>query len=365
MSEIPFDPSHEGGEVAAQSPETQSTVSHVDRMAAAIKQSAEALPDDFPPVDIQVFLGGHGTREDVGILKEHIDQIDIVMPEVMAWTDEGVRNKKAVLNDYNTRAEKITLGDQVLAGAHRESPFQYELLSALKGTSKELAMFDVPAGHELETRLRALRNGEGGPSYADTWQQELADVKSNVLAEAQIQTEREEYMAEHIVPAIQEILTRNGRLRHKDRVTAAVILGSAHSAVFHALQKGYEGPNEHIYMNGKPFVQNYFTEGVRDGIFGKELEDDQLGKIWLEGEIKHEVWQAISFLETTDSKDSYIRALVGSFSPTEAEDVFNHAKKGQPTDSYFLELARAKGITVPPASREEALNFIKSASPGQ
>jgi len=195
MSEIPFDPSHQGGEVAAQSPETQSTVSHIDRMAAAFRQSAEALPDDFPPVDIHVFLGGHGTREDVGALKDHLAQIDIVMPEVMALTDEGVRSKKAVLNDYNTRAEKITLGDQVLGGAYHEAPFQYELLSALKGTSKELAMFDVPAGHELATRLRALRNGEGGPSYADTWQQELADVKDNVLAEAQIQTEREEYMA--------------------------------------------------------------------------------------------------------------------------------------------------------------------------
>lgn len=364
MSEIPG-PSESETSSVPPSPEKPQP-SHVDVMAAILRSEFQSRPDDAAPIHITMFYTDHGTAADIGGYAKELEKNDCVILEAFGWTRESNLQRKQVIEDRQSiRAEQISWAPAIIYNAKKQSGHAGAQLEALQGTFKTLIMVDVPEGHPLTVRQNAVSeklNELKWPNPSISFDAAIDRLDSCITENATIQAEREVYMIKQLVPEISKNTQGNRP------INILWSIGAAHTAIYHALQKGAEGTKDRVFSQGKPVIYGHFVEAIRDRFFGMQPDRELLARVWMDGVLAHGFPQEVDKAkkqgideerqsERSDLWERYFRKISDQFSEDEIRATYGslvEAGEGGYSE-IIVNLVQAKGINFPPANQAEAL----------
>lgn len=319
------------------------------------KEQAGEEPIVLPKIQIDILYGRHGTKEDRDGLAERLKNADVYIPEFFDWTGSVLK----MYRDHSDGKGRLFKGPPGLElnFALGLDPAIKEELRILYGSHKAIGMIDMKepfwAGAFLsewdsikQDRIERHKKGK------DSFPQRLDFIKHSLEAEARFQNKREEYMISQLRPTIQELIKTYPSLKDKSEIKVLLSLGSAHTFVYHNLKRDNQETTR--TFSRTPEVYDFETEALRRLIFGIEVDDELVGKVFLEGVFFKT--HGVGF-DTGDVGDSskiakYVRKLISQFSFEEAREIFERLKKGEKAKGIFETKFTEKGIQLPQSEQE-------------
>lgn len=184
-----------------------------------------------PEIAVNIFYSGHLEAQEAEEQAEKFAEADIYIPELVAWRPEILQNFRDCSEGKKTPAE-IMKEWELTPGTDPSYSFRLKQLEMIYGSGKAVTFIDIPYGHPLEW-----------PQFSFTYLQEtsfkdnLENFKKFLLAWAERQKKREEYMVSRLRPKVQELLNENSALKEKDKLNVLLSLGAFHTGFWHALKK--------------------------------------------------------------------------------------------------------------------------------
>lgn len=237
-----------------------------------LQKEAERTGEKFPPVYIKFFSGAHGTEYDAGGIPKELEDADIYMPELYGW-------EEAVAQEFNNVSSgKTSSEDPNRKVAH---DFYQPVLKALASSGKPVVFTDLSREEFLSWKEEDDKTGHKMKNLRSRGYKEATEeMKARMKHQADFQAYREKYIREHLGEKVAETLREHPELREKEKVTALITLGVAHTDIYHQLKKT-ESSMVSRNFSGLPLYGARY-EAVRRFMFGKEVSDELAGKMLIE-----------------------------------------------------------------------------------
>ena len=307
-----------------------------------------------PTLTYDIFFAPHATAEHVSGLKDHFQQADIFIPEMVEW-------KKEALDFLKDASEgKMELAE-AMKRVNRDNPYHgagEEILRLIHGSHKPVTFIDLPEGHPLikdvvGNRSKFYYDMESGFSG------NLNRYRENIGEEAELEDKRELYMLEQLPIKIEDIIESNPELRGKSTIRVLIQLGAAHGSIYHRL-KAQGAIAERTYPTSRYTVGDFRNEAIKKAKHGKSLTDELVARVMLQKEFD-DVYtnpslygEDYSLLTRDPVKMLYFkRYALSQFSLAEIEEMFTN--NGGDSVDFFLAMEqklRSKGIHFPKNERE-------------
>jgi hypothetical protein len=271
-----------------------------------------ALPER---ASVHVYLSPHGTAEDAPQLAERIAEVDILAPEVFAWTPdlEKAFNRIAGGNLKQYQNMRQTLQHSNGPGSYTEA-----LVSAFYKKRQPILMIDTPQRHTVTNNFHTFVASSIGLSEAlkTDFDETLQGLQSLYSAKAgPVTRQREDYMLDHLTEGISKVIDTNPRLRRKENVKVLATLGADHTYIYHKLKQA--NPNQVTREFGhEPVLYTPHVSCLRAGQFGVEVTRDMAAGAYAELMINAIVRKEEIHLNATheDDKSQLMSRTIGHLS---------------------------------------------------
>lgn len=237
-----------------------------------LQKEAERTGEKFPPVFIKFFSGAHSTEYDARGIPKELEGADIYIPEYDGWTEEAAQ-----------KINNISFGTTFLEDPDRgfAADFLQPTLKALAFSGKPIVFIDLP-----KEKLRKYE--EENKQFWDKrkalslfkYEEATKEMRTRMKHTADFHKYREGYMKSALGPKIAETLRKHPELCEKERVTALITLDVAHTDIYHQLKKA-ESETVSRKFSGLP-LYGVRHEAIRRFMFGKEIDDELVGKMLIE-----------------------------------------------------------------------------------
>lgn len=289
---------------------------------STFREELAKLPDDFPPIKFNFYYGSHSTAEDVGDIDSLLDEADGFIPETFAWTEDGSKRRQDISNNpRSVRADQLNAGDFALAQMSPD-PFSHELWSRVRGRRLPILEVDVP-GSDPIAKI-SIEEESARTELTESFDKELGDYQKELEVIIQRQTDREKYMARHLIPTILETYGSDPK---QDEIRLVWQLGSAHTALFMGLQKASRDSAHRVFAEELPIVQNHYTEVVRDGMFGVPITRERLAKAWVTSVLDKYMYPIMAHKPSREV-NIRMRQIVDSMTMDDIEKIFEEERTG-------------------------------------
>lgn len=194
------------------------------------------------------------------------------MPELYGW-EEGVAQE---FND-------VSVGKTLPEDPDRKvtHDFYQPVLKALASTGKLVVFTDLSREEFLKWKEEDDKTGHKIKNLRSRGYEEATEeMKARMKHQADFQAYREKYIREHLGAKITETLRAHPELCEKEKVTALITLGAAHTDIYHQMKKT-ESDMVSRNFSGLP-LYGARHEAVRRFMFGKEVDGDLAGKMLIE-----------------------------------------------------------------------------------
>jgi hypothetical protein len=330
-----------------------------DRFNRRVSQEEQKW--NFPQLSVDIFFSGHQTYKDMELLPGRFKIADIFIPEGLGWSQENLEMFRAIANGTVPRGVRDTTSNL--------HSYTHGLFDMVYGSKKPIEYIDVPFNHPLMKEFNRLRSIEF--SVEGSFPEFLHNIGDAYRKEAQFQRKREEYMISHLKPRIEELLPLYPSLKQKHSLNVLLSLGAVHTPVYMHLKRSNHYQKVDRSFSVMPSIYSFVEEVKRRCMFGKEVNDELLARVFLEKAFN------LVFVETEDpegliGKPSFIeeeistgkfdmlkRKIISQFNFEEAKEMFEQMKQEKDFKQWFESKFAEKGIKLP-TSRKELDEFLKS-----
>jgi|GEM_PF-5948291 len=274
-------------------------------------------------IDLQIFFTGHHSKEDAEGLDKVLENSDIFFPEFVAWKPDV----ETIYNDLSQGHIAPELAIKYLGEVYppeemnKINDFHREFFKKLYNSQVAIGFVDLPYVHPLHS-VKSDASSEANKAFsAEHFDDMLIHLRSYLTGWHIFQTERENYIIEHIPEKAVEIINRNSALKKKTHVHLGMYLGAAHTPAYIDLRKKYGGAVRRHFPNPNPNSYTYtlFQEYIRKLNFGKSLTNEEVAQVWV-------FYAALSSVE--DDRDiekvgHMISKYVKRLQLSEMRDIFN------------------------------------------
>lgn len=320
------------------------------------------VKNNFPNISVDIFYGGHATASDLEGFSKRVEDADVFVPEAIGWSMYKVNLLKLSQGKMSIKSfVELYTGESPSEGKEPVT-FTEVMARAIYGTNKMIEIFDVPVDNPITDKTRSTLELVGEPDLSGNFENMIKLMRKGIIEAADVQKEREEYMLSRLTEFNNKVV--NGEiegLKSKKNIRLLLFLGAAHTGPYIKLSSG--GNNIKRSFPSLPFIFNHGSEGLRRGIFKKNISDDLIAKIFIEKIIS---FKLIPELEAITPKSNLIvfftRYVVDKFSKNDAENIFNKLKNTEYITNLNLEvigqeMLREKGIKIP-KNEEELIKMI-------
>jgi hypothetical protein len=237
-----------------------------------LQKEAEKTGEKFPPVYIKFFSGPHGTEYDARGIPKELEDADIYIPEFSGWTEEAAKE-----------INNVSFGEMSPDDPDRKitANFLQPALQALASSGKPVVFIDIPEERKKEYRKEEEKFWKNRkPLDTIAYEDALEEIKICEKHEFDYHAFREDYMRAALGPKIAETVRAHTELFGKEKITALLTLGVAHTDIYHKLKKT-EGGSANRSFSAMP-VYGAKSEAFRRFMFGKEVSEELAGKMLTE-----------------------------------------------------------------------------------
>lgn len=299
----------------------------------------------YPQMSVNIFYSPHGTAKDAEGFREEFKKADVYIPERRGWTESGLRRLRMI-----SRGE---ISQIPILGKDFKEPndFYWGTYNIIYKSNKPITLIDIPENHPLVERIDENKAEEGirfGSDFSDVLDYE----RRNLIEQAAITKEREQYMIEQLEPRVQELLKDYPDLQNKQQINILLTLGSLHTFFYHNLKKDYSTTR---VMSKTYRVFDFYLEAKRRLMLGKPVDDGFLARANM-NQCLFMLWELYPNRLLQLISDSYkievSRKLCVLFSFDEIRDMFEGAEDIDSWNSLFEEELSRKGFKMPQSEKE-------------
>lgn len=303
--------------------------------------------EPIPHLKINIFFGFHGSYEDSRGLEKEFSDSDIYAPELSGWTD--LDNQLFV----ELSQGRITPEQFMKESGSSKSPmagFFRKQAEMVHRSFKPIVFLDLPAGNPLhEALIMNLKKwGDLRPGLYD-FRKVIAEVKSLIKEEADLHSQREDFMLGRLYAGVKEVLARRPDLAGKKSLKVTMFLGAAHTRVSHLLQEYGQEVSRKFSHN--PLVYPLGTEAERRYAMGKPVENDLAARVLLERFASVPLGMlAERFTVDNHETVTFMRKIESTMSYDDIKDIFSAPPDIAPI--VFINLLAKKNVSIPKTPKE-------------
>lgn len=319
-----------------------------------------------PKINIRIWYGSHETKEDALLFSEEFKKANVFIPEAMAWTPEALDAFRKVSNGEMLPEECISLFGNTI------SDFTKQEIQMLYKSGKFVTFVDVPDGHPIVERDRALRFPQ--IYFKKDFQDVVQSFKDYYAQDAGLIKERETFIVERLKEFIAllkqegESGDANRRILPKDtqknQTNILIFLGAAHTGVFHYTKRDRIDQSSRSFAS-MPYLFPIEGEIYRRYLFGKEVPDTIIAQKIFEFFLMRFIFNALYKLSGNkkDKVYNFSRGMAGNFSFDEIKKMYEDVKESgfssqASLDAHLTAVLNAaltkKGIRLPKSPEEFA-----------
>jgi len=311
---------------------------------SSLFQGKEVNGEKLPPVYLKLFSCPHATAEDIEGIKPLLDEADIYAPEMNRWVPEILE----ALQNISEGKER----------PNTDSEFYQKLFIYLFGTHKAVMILDVPAEEVLLHQSEYLGESLDMEKLRQLSYEEAVDFafENTLTVWTNILKNREAYMMEHFAEQLREAVSLKPELLKKEVLRVLMMLGDAHSAIYHEMKKIGGGHVSREFRRDP--LYGFENEAGRRSLFGKEISRELKERVLCEQLLDNGLSRLLyDFCSDTNKIEIFFRHVVSLFSSEEMKMLFERWKGVISDPAIFMKaLLRQKHIDFP--SSEEELDEI-------
>lgn len=316
-----------------------------ERASQSVEEYLHESGEKLPEVKIDFYFKTHKSEKDVEKTQEMFEASDIFIPEAFRWKNDKLEMMQSVSNgDMSPQKYIDSLGKGEISHEHL-----FALLNQLYKSQKHIILVDMSEeeykeytkekGFDPLLKLTTLY-------YKKLSYEELLKEQDNVMKEfTALNIKREEVILSNLGPKIHDAIDQNPELKEKEKVNVFLPIGAAHTRLYHSI--GKEGEFEsRMSFASMPFVDTYFTEGIRRQMFGKEVPESLKSKIIMQTMIDRGGFRD-NIYEITDDSGlvvPYLRRVTGMFNEEEIKEYYEQWKNMslEPDSNEFVDFIKKK-----------------------
>lgn len=247
------------------------------RLLGALSNDVECAKHRFT---ITVFLGEHGTAEDVESLKKYFKECDVFIPEAIGWSDDNLNE----LRDIS--------GGRRLSSSFKTNFPEYAaaLEALLFKSNKYIALIDIPLNHPA---IEGLSDWDS--EYAEFLKTVFGNFKKQqpmpfrqahetflqlCEKDAVLLAQREHRLVSGFPKAMRDLLDTYPALQSKESINVLLAYGGLHTPLAHLLVR--EGFSVKMKMNtydrSDPYCYSPLDQVVRAYRFGKRPTESEIAQ---------------------------------------------------------------------------------------
>jgi hypothetical protein len=273
--------------------------------------------NDTAAIEVTFYYGSHELRDDATLFQPYLDATDIYVPEVRGWTANALDRYANVANGTETpeQANQICVDN----GEGRRKAFTVQLWKMLYGSDKQVVILDIPSDFE--------ESYDGSKNVYETltpdsmdFSEFLYDLNTETDNEVANQDKREDFISERLMALVEDISTNTPS---DEQVHVLLTIGAIHTRLFERFVSdpapGYVTFKQVFSEIPQPYY--YRAELIKRKLYGEEIGEELLAKVFLEDIFEIHVEALTSFADSND-KIKLLRKIIEPFSFDDTQKVF-------------------------------------------
>lgn len=324
---------------------TEAAINLLEKVADSPEKNEQG-----PKINFDIFFSAHNTTKDLEKLPDKIRAVDIYVPEFVGWNKEDLGAYNAISSGIMKPEEYLEKNEINPSGQAGQKLLQE--LKALYDSKKPVTFVDLPADSPIKKLYEDERQR---PSTAQTFEERIEESKVRYRRISEIIKLREQFILEQIQKLKHNI--KSGAypdLLLKKEVTAGLLLGAAHTPIYHSLKEKRETVT-HSFSNNPFFFSHPYLEISRRYTFNKEADDELVARGILSDILAKLPEYNMESYTDTNLFSRFIRSVVNQFNYKEIKALYEELRSpdsfGMSEEIIRFKL-REKGVKLPESEKE-------------
>lgn len=332
---------------------TETAINLLEKTAGSQEEKEQG-----PKINFDIFFSAHNTVKDLEKLPDKIKDVDVYIPEFVGWEENDLKAFNAISSGAMKPEEYLEKNEINPSGQSGQKLLQE--LEALYGSKKLVAFVDLPAESPIK---KLYEEQQQQPSAARTFEERIEEDKARYRKISEIIKLREQFILEQIQKLKRDI--KSGAypdLLEKKEVTIGLLLGAAHTPIYHSLKEKGETAMR-SFSNNPFFFSHPYMEISRRYTFNKEVNDELVARGILSDILAKLPKYNMESYADTNLFSRFIRSVVNRFNYKEIKALYEELRSpdsfGMSEEIVRFKL-REKGIKLPESEKELEDIFKKS-----
>lgn len=319
---------------------TEAAISLLEKIAGSPEKNEQG-----PKINFDIFFSAHNTIKDLEKLPDKIKAVDVYVPEFVGWNEDDLKAYNAISLGTMKPEEYLEKNEINPSGQTGQKLLQE--LKALYESKKPVAFVDLPDGSPIQ---KLYKEEQQRPSAARTFEERIEENRAHYRRISEIIKLREQFILEQIQKLKRDIKSgAYSNLLGKKEVVIGLLLGAAHTPIYHSLKEKGETAMR-SFSNNPFFFSHPYMEMSRRYTFDKEANDELIARGILSDILAKLTEYNIESYADTNLFSRFIRTVVDRFSYKEIKAFYEELRSpdsfGMSEEIIRLKL-REKGIKLP------------------